>query len=77
VAQLSAGRRGASKGGKRRYEGLRRSNLVSEALKMGYARVCSAEALATCFGRICFAITVEISQSLRGICTALVACSHR
>jgi hypothetical protein len=77
VTQLSTGRRRASKGGKRRYEGLWRSDLVSEVLKMSTPAVCSAEALVTCFGRLCFAIIVEISQSLRGICTALVACSHR
>jgi len=44
---------------------------------MSAPAVCSAEALVTCFGRLCFATIVEISQSLRGICTALVACSHQ
>jgi hypothetical protein len=77
VAQLSAGRRRASKGGKTTIRRLMAPEFGLRGPQEGYAHVCSAEALATCFGRICFAIIVEISQSLRGICTALVACSHR
>jgi len=55
VAQLSAGRRRASKGGKPTIRRLMALGFGLRSPQNFYARVCSAKALVTCLGRLCFA----------------------
>ena len=55
MAQLSAGRRRASKGGKPTIRRLMALGFGLRSPQNFYARVCSAKALVTCLGRLCFA----------------------